>query len=145
MAFSQEIVKSLIAEMQASGLHFFGLRAVSKTYRIHSYMSISHDWDHTIDQPSREFLSGSSTIGICTDDDLDDFDSVVECLASASQLIDNYYEPRVYLVGGLRQCDGNDEGEWIINNDSVSVRHGAKVLSSDLRAFIPTQWKFTQE
>lgn len=114
-----EIAQSIAKAFNEKGYTCFGVRT-GRAAEIGEELEPSHDWDHESDWFSDELLPGTCSTGIgylWYDGESEDEEEIEKAIAKHKRL--RYYGEMTYIIGGLREDYGEDDGEKIIENAEV--------------------------
>lgn len=119
--------KEIGKAMEESGYRFFGVRA-GKPKKVGQYCACS--WYE--DDFSHYRLPGTSATGIEEINDYDDPEEVKEEIEKAIEIHKEWSDieaDAMYIVGGDYMEYGHDNGEYVINNHTLTRRRGARVIA----------------
>jgi len=119
--------KEIGKAMEESGYRFFGVRA-GKPKKVGQYCACS--WYE--DDFSHYRLPGTSATGIEEIYDYEDPREVEEEIEKALEIHKEWSDVEaksMYVVGGDYMEYGHDNGEYVINNHTLTRRRGARVIA----------------
>ena len=119
--------KEIGKAMEESGYRFFGVRA-GKPKKVGQYCACS--WHE--DDFSHYRLPGTSATGIEEIYDYEDPREVEEEIEKALEIHKEWSDVEaksMYVVGGDYMEYGHDNGEYVINNHTLTRRRGARVIA----------------
>jgi hypothetical protein len=119
--------KEIGKAMEKSGYRFFGVRA-GRPKKVGQYCAYS--WYE--DDFSHYRLPGTSSTGIGEINDYDDPEEVKEEIEKALEIHKEWSDVEaksMYVVGGDYMEYGHDNGEYVINNHTLTRRRGARVIA----------------
>ena len=119
--------KEIGKAMEESGYRFFGVRA-GRPKKVGQYCACS--WYE--DDFSHYRLPGTSATGIEEIYDYEDPREVEEKIEKALEIHKEWSDVEaksMYVVGGDYMEYGHDNGEYVINNHTLTRRRGARVIA----------------